>query len=318
VQADAALVQMPEVRHRGLPVASRDALRALGLSNYRLRTAVASGRWQEALPDVFVAHSGPLTRRERWSAALCYAGPGSVLSHRSALAAWGARVEEARPAVRVAGVRGRYAAPEEGGLVEITVPHGRHVRSRAFVVVHQSRRPVAEGYAVDRLPLAPPARAAVDVAGTSTRRGDVDHVIADVLQRRLATVPELEEQAALLGRRLTPWLCQALADARRGMRSVGESELRRAISSARVPEPEWGASIDTRDGTYFVDAYWRAPRVAVEADGSAFHLSAEDWARDLRRQNAIQEAQVTLFRYPVRRLRADPLGCGLEILRLVA
>ena len=149
-------------------------------------------------------------------------------------------------------------------------------------------------------------------------RRDVDHVIADVLQKDLCTVPDLEAEAALLGRRLTPWLRQAVGDARRGMRSVGEADLRRAIVMAGVPEPEWGAAIETPSGTYFVDAYWRHARVAAEADGAAFHLSAGDWGYDLTRQNAIQGSGVRLFRYPVRRLRADPLSCGNELLLLVA
>jgi len=102
------------------------------------------------------------------------------------------------------------------------------------------------------------------------------------------------------------------------MRSVGEADLRRAVLLAGLPEPEWGAAIETLSGTYFVDAYWRRHRVAAEADGAAFHLSASDWASDLRRQNALQSARVTLFRFPVRRLRAEPLECALELAPHVA
>jgi hypothetical protein len=311
-------MQLPPIQLNGEQVAPRAELLAQGVTGYRLRTAVASGRWQEPLPGVFVSHSGPLTRRERWSAALLFAGDGSVLSHRSALLAWRARVDEPVGFARAAGVRGRYAVPVDGGLVEVTVPQGHHLRSRAFVVVHQSRRPVADGFTVERWRVCPPARAAVDVAITAARHGDVDHVIADVLQRGLCSVRDLEEEAALLGRRCTSWLRQSLADARRGMRSVGESDLRRALQVAGVPEPEWGAAIETPSGTFYVDAYWRSRRVAAEADGAAFHLSALDWGRDLRRQNAIQGIGVRLFRFPVRRLRADPLGCGLELMPLVA
>lgn len=311
-------VHLPPIDHAGQQVAPRRVLLAHGLTPYRLRTAVRAGRWQEPLPGVFISHSGPLTRAERWHAALYYAGRGAALSHRSALAAWGARVQEPTTARRVAGVRGDYAAPPEGGLVEVTAAHGRHLRSRGFVVVHQSRRPLADGSTVDRLRVAPPARAAVDAAITSSRRADVDHVVAEVLQRSLCSVRELEDEAAMLGRRLTLWLHQALGDARRGMRSVGEADLRRAVVMAGVPEPEWGAPIETPMGTYFVDAYWPRARVAAEADGAAFHLSARDWAADLRRQNALQSVRVTLFRYPVRRLRDEPLACGRELLRHVA
>jgi len=143
-------------------------------------------------------------------------------------------------------------------------------------------------------------------------------VVADVLQRQLCTVADLEQEAAQLGRRLTPWLRAAIGDARRGMRSIGEADLRRAIVLAGVPEPEWGAAIETSSGTYFVDAYWRHVKIAAEADGAAFHLSAGDWGSDLRRQNAIQGAGVRLFRFPVRRLRAEPLAFGLDLLPLVA
>jgi very-short-patch-repair endonuclease len=288
------------------------------MSHYRLRSAVAGGRWQEPLPGVFVSHSGPLTQRERWHAALLFAGERAALSHRSALVVWGARIDEHRRAARVAGVRGDYGRLPEGGLVEVTTPHGRHLRSRGFAVVHQSRRPVCDASVIDGLRVTSAARAAVDVAITTHRRGDVDHVVADVLQRRLCSVGELEDEAARLGRRLSPWLQQALADARRGMRSVGEADLRRVVEWARLPEPEWGAAIETPVGTYFVDAYWRDRRVAAEADGAAFHLSAEDWTRDLRRQNAIQGTGVRLFRFPVRRLRGEPHACGAELAAHVA
>jgi hypothetical protein len=311
-------VRLPPIDHRGQQVAPRQVLLDAGLTPFRLQNSVASGRWQEPLPGVFVSHTGPLTRRERWHAALFYAGERAVLSHRTALLAWGARMEEARPSLRVAGVKGDFDRGLEGGIVEVTVPHGRHLRSVNFVVVHQSRRPVDEGWRVDLLPVAPPARAAIDVAICAPRRADVDHVIADVLQKNLCSIPALEQEAALLGRRLTPWLQSALGDARRGMRSVGEADLRRACRLAGVPEPEWGAAIETPSGTYFVDAYWRRKRIAAEADGAEFHLSAADWGHDLRRQNAIHGAGVTLFRYPVRRLRAQPLACGLEILQYVS
>jgi hypothetical protein len=307
---------MPPIRLDGQQVAPRHHLVAQGLTPYRLRTAVRAGRWQEPLPGVFVSHSGPLTHAERWCAALHFAGPSAVLSHRSALVAHAARVEELTSRYRAAGGRGDHAPPVEGGLVEVTVPQGHHLRSRGFVVVHQSRRPVG-GSLPGALRVCPPARAAVDVGTTVARRRDVDHVVAEVLQRDLCTVADLEAEAALLGRRLTPWLRSALADARRGMRSVGEADLRRALVLAGVPEPEWGAAIDTPSGTFFVDAYWRRHQVAAEADGAAFHLSAGDWGSDLARQNAIHGAGVRLFRFPVRRLRAEPLICGRELLSVV-
>jgi len=117
------------------------------------------------------------------------------------------------------------------------------------------------------------------------------------------------------GRRAGPWLKEAVADAARGMRSVGESDLRRVITAAGLPEPEWNAEIKTPEGTFFVDAYWRRHRVGAEADGAAFHLSSAEWTGDLRRQNAIQATGVRLFRFTVRRLRGERGQCGGELAR---
>ena len=300
-----------------LLVARRELLHSRGISGDRIRTAIANGRWQEPVRGVVVPHSGSLTQRERWLVALAYAGPDAALSHHSALRLWGARAEELAAGRRVAGVLGDFRAPAEGGMVEVTRPHGRRMSSHGFVVVHQTRRAI-EAVELSGLRSTGGARAAVDVALTATRRADVDHVVADLLQKGLATVDQLVEEMKRAGRASTPWLRAAVSDAARGMRSVGESELRRVVVAAALPEPEWNAPIETDAGTFFVDALWRSKRIAAEADGVAYHLSARDWAADLRRQNAIHSTGVVLLRFPVRRLRTDMRGCGDELRPLVA
>lgn len=295
-------------------VAHRRTLRDLGVDKDRIRRAVRAGRWQEPVPGVVVTHSGALTRRERLLAALTWAGQEGRLSHTSALLLLGARAEEPVARPWVAGVRGDYATPPDAGLVQVSVPHGRHLASTGFVVVHQTRRSLGD-LVVDGLRTTSAARAAVDVALTARRRQDVDHVIADVLQKNLAELTDLAVELRALGRRATPWLRTALADAARGMRSVGESDLRRVIVRAGLPEPEWNAPVETDCGVYHLDAYWRRQRVGAEADGAAFHLSAADWEKDIRLQNAIQGAGIRLLRFPVRRLRCEQDDCGADIER---
>lgn len=199
----------------------------------------------------------------------------------------------------------------------MSVEHGRRMLSHQFVVVHQSRRAL-EMRIVQGLRTTTAARAAIDVGLTAVRRRDVEHVVSDVLQKGLATVEGLAEELRRLGRSATPWLRSAIGDAGRGMRSVGEADLRRVIVAAGLPEPEWNAPIETPSGTYFVDALWRSRRVGAEADGRAYHLSAEDWQADLRRQNDIHGVGVVLLRFPVPRLRSESRACGEEIWRLVA
>lgn len=299
-----------------LAVARRNCLRARGLSDLRIRTALRTGRWQEPVRGVLVPHSGALTQRERWLVALAYAGPESCLSHHSALLLWGAKAAELSAGRRVAGVLGDYRAPAEGGMVEVSRAHGQNMSSHGFVVVHQSRRPL-EIVELSGLLVSGAARAAIDVSLTARRRADVDHVIADVLQRGLTTLEELAEEVRRAGRAATPWLRAAIGDAGRGMRSVGESELRRVIVAAGLPEPEWNAAVETAAGTYYVDALWRSKGVAAEADGMAYHLSARDWAADLKRQNALHGTGLVLLRFPVVRLRQECAACGAEIARLV-
>ncbi|WP_138757148.1 hypothetical protein [Modestobacter altitudinis] len=296
---------LPFVRHR-------TELAELGVDRNRIRRALRSGRWLEPVPGVVVLHSGSLSRRERHLVAVTWAGPAGRLSHTSALWLHRARIDEPRAARRVSGVRGAYSEPEDAGLVEVSVPHGRHLKSTGFVVVHQSRRPLGD-LAIAGLPVTGAARAAVDVAVSARRRQDVEHVVSDVLQKDLADLSELAGETRALGRRATPWLRQTLTDALRGMRSVGEADLRRVIVTAGLPEPEWNATISTPLGDFHLDAYWRAQQVGAEADGTQFHLSARDWQADLRRQNAVQGTGVRLMRFPVPRLRAEGLSCGVEL-----
>jgi very-short-patch-repair endonuclease len=54
-------------------------------------------------------------------------------------------------------------------------------------------------------------------------------------------------------------------------------------------------------------------RLGAEADGREYHLSAKDWERDLRRQNAVHGQGIRLLRFPVRRLRWEEDACGSEI-----
>jgi very-short-patch-repair endonuclease len=320
-------VQGPPTRHsRAVPttsvflhdrsVAHRRALRSAGISNDRIRTAVRTGRWQEPVRGVVVDHGGGLTQRERWQVGLEFAGPGSCLSHHSALKLWGARADELAPSRRTAGVAGVFRAPADGGMVEVSRCHGQHMASHGFVVVHQSRRPLVPAV-VTGLPVTSAARAVVDISLSARRRADVVHAVADALQRELVTVEDLVAEARALGRRLGPWLRTALDDARRGMRSVGESDLRRVVVAAGLPEPEWNAPVETPLGTFLVDALWRDRGVGAEADGRAWHLNARDWADDLRRQNALHGAGLVLLRFPVARLRTDRLACGRELAVLV-
>lgn len=273
-----------ECFERGDGVAHRRALLAAGLTYGRIRRALAAGRWQSPLPGVIVAHNGPLSARQRWRAALVYAGPAAVLSHRSAAVLHGLRLDEDR--------------------VHVTVPHGKHLASAGFVVVHQARHVSRDWRA--GLPCSSAARTVVDCAVSLRGRDDVRALVSDAVQRRIVTVSEVVAAAGAAPRQGSRHLRDALAAVVAGTRSAGEALCRDLLRKAGLPEPEWNAVVDTPLGRFRVDGLWRAAGLALEVDGARWHLDAAAWERDLRRANALQATGLRLLRFSVRQLTTEP------------
>lgn len=274
-------------------VASRAALLAVGFSQFRIRSALRSGRWQAALPGVIVLHNGPVSLEQLRRCALTFAGPAGFLSHATAADLQGMRV---RPT----------------DLVHVTIPHGRHPRRHGFVVVHQSQRASRLERNGD-LRWSEPARTVVDTAAALPSRDDVRALVSDAVQRRLVSVQQLEVQAVGIPRRGSRWLLEAIEDVRAGTRSMGESRLRRAVRAAGLPEPMWNVPLETAHGTVVLDGLWVEARLAVEIDGARWHLDAAAWEADQRRQNAIQAGGLLVLRFSVHRLVDDIDGVIAEI-----
>ncbi len=266
-------------------VCRRRDLLAGGLTRRRMEVALRAGRWQQPLPGVIVAHSGPLSQRQRWRAALAYGGSASVLSHVSAGVLHGLRVHEDR--------------------VHITVAHGGHRRSVGFVVAHQSNR-LGDRERVGRIDCTAAARTVVDIALSSRGRDNVRALVSDAVQRRIVSVDELLAELQTAPRRGRRLLTDALEAVVAGARSAGEARFRDLVRAAGLPEPEWNAAVLTADGRYVVDGLWRAARLVVEIDGARWHLDAAAWERDLRRANALQATGLQVVRFSVRQLVCEP------------
>lgn len=282
-----------ELRQFRHGVASRRELLSAGFSQFRIRAALRSGRWQPALPGVVVLHNGPVPVEQLRRCALIFAGPDGFLSHATAAAMQGLRVRTT-------------------DLVHLTIPHGRHPRSDSFVVVHQSQRRCRLERNGD-LRWSEPARTVVDLAAALASRDDVRALVSDAVQRGLVSVEQLVAEAVGIPRRGSAWLLEAIDDVRAGTRSMGESRLRRAVRRARLPEPAWNFRTQTPFGVVVLDAYWKGAAVAVEVDGARWHLDAAAWEADQRRQNAIQATGLILLRFSVRRLMHDIDGVIAEI-----
>jgi predicted transcriptional regulator of viral defense system len=101
-------------------VTARQALRA-GVGRELLRSRVRQGRWQRIYPGVYATFSGKLSRTAELWAAVLSAGPGAVLSHRSA-------------------TEMQRLGEEPSQVIHVTVPVERKVRRVPGVVIHRSGR----------------------------------------------------------------------------------------------------------------------------------------------------------------------------------
>ncbi len=228
---------------------------------------------------------------------------GGVVSHASALVVW------------------RVLA-DDGGPVHVSVPAGRRALGSPGLVVHR-----VGDLAPDRLgafPVTPLPRSLVDAwgqaAGRHGSRRAVDRVrgavIGTLRERQVAVAHVLGEAArrpALPGRR-------GLVDLLRLVEQGCQSELeiwgvRHVLGGPGMPRFEQQHRVVLPSGAaVHLDAAVPHLRVAVELDGAAFHGSAEQRERDIRRDVALAALGWVVLRFSHRRLTQEPEACRREIL----
>lgn len=111
---------MPEPLPR---VITRAEAIARGLSTHAVDRRVAAGRWRRVLPRTYVT-TDTMTERDRYAAALAFAGRGAALSGAAAL--------------RVSQI-GRIAHP---GRALVLVPPANRTQSSGWVHVRRTFRPI--------------------------------------------------------------------------------------------------------------------------------------------------------------------------------
>jgi very-short-patch-repair endonuclease len=268
---DVRLVQLAE--RQGDLVAGWQ-LRALGWTRAMVEQRVLDHRWRVIHPGVYALARSPLTRRQRWIAAVLSA-PGTVLGHDSAGACHGFRAWE-----------------EDYETVTRPGSGGRRRMGSLFV----ARSTTLEGHVTrkDGIPVVTAARALVDLA---------PHVDTRQLGRgfresiRLKTTTANEISKILCGQRGTSFLV-ALCDRYATIpyhrcRSDAESRALEILHDAGVPAPKVNIRIRGEEA----DLVWREWRLIIEIDGDQFHLFPDGDAR----KQAVWEG----VGYTVRRIPSD-------------
>ncbi len=276
---------------------ARYQLLELGMGAGAIEDRLARGLLRRALRGVYAVGHARTDLRARWMAAALNAGPGAVLSHRSAAALWGLL-----PARRI--------DPE--------VTRSKRTRLRPGVRIHQSTLREDEVSAVDRIPVTSLSRTLVDLAAVSTRQ-QVEQAFNEAEVRGLTdrlSVPELLERRP---RREGARLLRAILASDDHSRGITRKELERRfaalLDSTDLPKPRRNAHIAI-DGQFFeVDCLWVEQRLIVELDGRAVHGTAMAFECDRRKDRVLIAEGWRVTRVTWQQLDGEPDAVIVDLRR---
>ena len=197
----------------------------------RIRTG---GQWRRVLPGTYLVADGPVTIVHRERAALLFAGEGAVLSGASGLRRWG--------------VENLPAAPESAA-VHTVIPATRHRKSAGFAIVERTQR-MPKGHTIQGAPVAPVGRCLVDAARRITDRRSTRAMVLEAIQREMVTIDAVERELRHAQRRGTALIRETLEEARAGVRSVPEAELRHHALVGGLPLIWWNPTLWTPGGDF--------------------------------------------------------------------
>ncbi|MGH3672154.1 MAG: hypothetical protein ACRDSH_16230, partial [Pseudonocardiaceae bacterium] len=265
-------------------------LAALGITPDAIQANIEAGRWRALLPRVYATATGLPPRPTRLNAALLYAGPRALLSHRTAAEEWGMLLVE-------------------DGPVHVTVPYGCSAVSQPpEVVVHRSKafryiavaslppRTSRVDTALDIAVAEPNAREAMRrLVGMTSTCG----IPLTELERQLIERPPYRYRQALAAavKRMAGGVASALEDL-----YAQDVEAAHAIPAAMRQVPF------VVDGyTLWEDAVYDHIGVplTVRLDGRAYHSHPLVAFRDRRRDNAAELAGRSRLVFGWRDLKED-------------
>jgi hypothetical protein len=252
----------------------------------RIRTG---GPWRRILPGTYCVMPGALTQAQRDRAALLYSGATAMLT--------------GSPALRRHGLR--YFPPNQA--IHTLIDHTRHRKSAGFVVVERTTR-LPTPVTLDGLPVAPVARALVDAARLMTDLRATRAMALEVVQRGLATPDEIHEVLRVSQRRGTALIGDVVQEARVGVRSAPEAEVRRALLTTDLPTPLWNPGIFLPNGTFLAspDGLIEESMVAIEVDSREHHSEGEQWEDTLERGTDLANAGLQVVHVIPRKFRRNP------------
>ena len=281
-------------------VLTREQARRGGMSEEQWTWKFNSGRWQPLLQGIGVAHSGPVTDRQRAWAAVLSAGPGAHLSADVALIEHGMKL--ATPQVlHVVTSTQRQASrrwfPDVDGKVAFRVEP------------HRSDHLAQWAHPVHDPPVLRVGPALLHAVSWAVNDRQAEWRLAAGVQQRLIRVADLRqtlEQMPRLRRRAL--VCTVLDDVELGAHAASELDFLRFLRKHGLPLPDTLQRPVRHATQRYLDAWWERQRVTAEIDG-AHHRSVGAWDADVLRANDVviaeQHKRLILLRFTAGNLRHD-------------
>jgi very-short-patch-repair endonuclease len=243
-------------------VVSREQLFELGLRRDAVDKRLAAGKLHPLHRGVYAVGHHVVSREGRWRAAVLAAGPGALLSHASAAAAWELR-------------------GEGGGRVDVSVGPGGRAK-RAGLTLHRRRLTAQEVTTLRGIPITTVPRTLLDLAAQGLTGRPLESLIDKAEHRRLLDFSDLQRLTeANPARPGTPSVQAVLAryTTTAPTRSELEERFLELCDAHGIPRPRTNQRVQGIE----VDFHWPDKDLVVEVDGYAWHRSPTSLANDHER-----------------------------------
>ncbi len=202
---------------------------------------------------------------------------------------------------------GHDLGPTLPATVEVTVRRGRNPGKQPGVSIRRRDLPYPDLVAVRDLWVTDLPLTVLEAA--IVLGPDGCEMLDRALQRRIKFAAVYRAQCRNHGRRGSTQAAQLLAVAADRAASHAERVLVRLLRAAGITGWELGYPVLG----YFIDLAFPVQRVAIEVDGWAWHVTADRFVEDRRRQNALVNEQWTVLRFTWHDLVARPDGVVDEL-----
>jgi hypothetical protein len=255
----------------------------------RIRTG---GQWRRVLPGTYLVADGPMTVVHRERAGLLFAGQDAVLTGASGLRRWG--------------VENLPVAPESAS-VHTLIPATRHRKSAGFAIVERTGR-MPQAHVIGGAPTASLGRCLVDAARRIIDRRSTRAMVLEAVQREMVTIDAIEQELRHAQRRGTALIGETLEEARAGVRSAPEAELRHHALAGGLPLIWWNPTLWTPGGEFVAmpDGVVVESLAVIEVQSRKYHDTDDTFGATLGRSAHLSRRKLLVTHVVPGTMRRNP------------